>query len=52
MTNVHGGGRSMLAGKQDAATDITWTEASPEGPKLARHYQGHGKLHFFLILFV
>uniref|UniRef100_A0A2K6ER28 FYN binding protein 2 n=1 Tax=Propithecus coquereli TaxID=379532 RepID=A0A2K6ER28_PROCO len=43
MTNVHGGGRSMLAGKQDAATDITWTEASPEGPKLARHYQGHGE---------
>ncbi|XP_069336155.1 FYN-binding protein 2 isoform X1 [Eulemur rufifrons] len=42
MTNVHRGGRSMLAGKQDAATDITRTKASPEGPKLARHSQGHG----------
>ncbi|XP_012640571.2 FYN-binding protein 2 isoform X2 [Microcebus murinus] len=41
MTNVHRGERTMLAGKQDAATDITRTKVSPEGPKLARHSQGH-----------
>uniref|UniRef100_H0WLC0 FYN-binding protein 2 n=1 Tax=Otolemur garnettii TaxID=30611 RepID=H0WLC0_OTOGA len=48
MTNVQRGRRNVLAGKQDATADVTQTKAPPEGPKLAKNPQGHGKLHLFL----
>nr|XP_011762664.1 FYN-binding protein 2 isoform X7 [Macaca nemestrina] len=41
MTNVHTGRRNMLAGKQEAMIDVIQTNPCPEGPKLARHSQGH-----------
>nr|XP_028689195.1 FYN-binding protein 2 isoform X5 [Macaca mulatta] len=41
MTNIHTGRRNMLAGKQEAMTDVIQTNPCPEGPKLARHSQGH-----------
>uniref|UniRef100_A0A8I5NNP5 FYN binding protein 2 n=1 Tax=Papio anubis TaxID=9555 RepID=A0A8I5NNP5_PAPAN len=41
MTNVHTGRRNMLAGKQEAMIDVIQTNSCPEGPKLARHSQGH-----------
>ncbi|XP_513434.3 FYN-binding protein 2 isoform X2 [Pan troglodytes] len=41
MTNTHTGRRNMLAGKQEAMIDIIQTNPCPEGPKLARHSQGH-----------
>ncbi|XP_003921560.1 FYN-binding protein 2 isoform X2 [Saimiri boliviensis] len=41
MTSVHMGRRNMLAGKQEAMTDVIQTNPCPEGPKLARDSQGH-----------
>ncbi|PNJ54054.1 FYB2 isoform 1 [Pongo abelii] len=41
MANIHTGRRNMLAGKQEAMIDVIQTNPCPEGPKLARHSQGH-----------
>ncbi|XP_073861930.1 FYN-binding protein 2 isoform X14 [Macaca fascicularis] len=48
MTNVHTGRRNMLAGKQEAMIDVIQTNPCPEGPKLARHSQGHWGVSDFL----
>ncbi|XP_077811908.1 FYN-binding protein 2 isoform X5 [Macaca mulatta] len=48
MTNIHTGRRNMLAGKQEAMTDVIQTNPCPEGPKLARHSQGHWGVSDFL----
>ncbi|XP_054390133.1 FYN-binding protein 2 [Pongo abelii] len=48
MANIHTGRRNMLAGKQEAMIDVIQTNPCPEGPKLARHSQGHWGFSSFL----